>query len=115
MIPFSAMLYAEEEGVPPPDQTMWQTLVMVGIAFLFFYFILWRPEQKKKQALEARRNALKKGDRVAAMGIIGTVLRVGEETVILKMYDGSKIEVYKGAISDHLPDEESEEKKESVV
>ncbi|MBA2369070.1 MAG: preprotein translocase subunit YajC [Candidatus Protochlamydia sp.] len=96
----------EEEAMPPPDQTFWQTLVMIGIAFLFFYVILWRPEQKKRKELENQRTALKKGDRVVAMGTIGTVLRVGENTVIVKMYDGAKLEFYKAAITDILPEDE---------
>lgn len=108
----SGRLFAQgEEHVPPPDQSFWQTLVMIGIAFLFFYVILWRPEQKRRKALEEQRSALKKGDRVAAMGIIGTVIRVGDQTVILKMYDGAKLEFYKAAISDILPETEEGSKK----
>lgn len=95
----------------PPEQSMWQTMVMISIAFLFFYFLLMRPEQKRRKAQEDQRNALKKGDRVTAMGIIGTVLRIEEQTVILKMYDGSKIEVLKGAISDVIPGTEEDAKK----
>lgn len=101
----------EEHAPPPPDQSFWQTLVMIGIAFLFFYVILWRPEQKRRKALEEQRRALKKGDRVAAMGIIGTVVRVGEQTVILKMYDGAKLEFYKAAITDILPESDDNGKK----
>jgi len=109
---FTRSLFAEnEEIVPPPDQSFWQTLVMVGIAFLFFYIILWRPEQKRRKALEEQRNALKKGDRVTAMGIIGTVIRVGDQTVILKMYDGAKLEFYKAAITDVLPETNESSKK----
>jgi preprotein translocase subunit YajC len=105
-------LFAEGENVPPPDQSFWQTLVMIGIALLFFYVILWRPEQKRRKALDEQRSALKKGDRVAAMGIIGTVLRVGDQTVILKMYDGTKLEFYKAAITDILPEADESGKKE---
>jgi preprotein translocase subunit YajC len=109
----SGRLFAEgQESVPPPDQSFWQTLVMIGIAFLFFYVILWRPEQKRRKALEEQRSALKKGDRVAAMGIIGTVVRVGDQTVILKMYDGAKLEFYKAAITDILPETDESNKKE---
>jgi len=99
------------EAAPPPDQSFWQTLVMIGIAFLFFYIILWRPEQKRRKAAEAQRGALKKGDRVVAMGILGTVVRVNEQTVIVKMYDGNKIEFYKAAITDILPETEDTNKK----
>jgi preprotein translocase subunit YajC len=107
-------LFAQEEAVAPPDQSFWQTLVMIGIAFLFFYVILWRPEQKRRKALEEQRSAMKKGDRVAAMGIIGTVVRVGDQTVILKMYDGAKLEFYKAAITDILPETDESGKKEET-
>ncbi len=97
---FQFSLFAEEEGPPVRDQGMWQTLIMIAIFLGFFYFILFRPEQKRRQAADEQRTKLRKGDRVTAMGIIGTVLRVQEQTVILKMYDGAKIEVLKGAITD---------------
>lgn len=103
----SGTILAQEGEPMPPDQSFWQTLVMIGIAFLFFYVILWRPEQKRRKALEDQRGALKKGDRVVAMGILGTIVRVGDQTVIVKMYDGAKIEFYKAAISDVLPEEDS--------
>jgi preprotein translocase subunit YajC len=101
----------EAESMPPRDQGLWQTVIMIAIAVFFFYFILWRPEQKRRKAVEQQRSSLKKGDRVTAMGIIGTVIRIQEQTVILKMYDGSKIEVLKGAITDVLPGTEEDEKK----
>jgi preprotein translocase subunit YajC len=93
-----------DEAQPPvvisPDQGFMQTLVMVGLALLFFYFILWRPEQKRRKAMDAQRNAMKKGDKVTAMGIIGTVSKIKEDTVVLRMIDGSEIEFLKAAISD---------------
>ncbi|MGM0440196.1 MAG: preprotein translocase subunit YajC [Chlamydiota bacterium] len=97
--------YAQEQGPPParPEQGYWNTFVMIGIAIVFFYLILWRPEQKKRKVLEQRRNTLKKGDKVTAMGIVGTVSKVEDNTVILKMVDGSKIEVLKAAVNEVLP------------
>jgi len=80
-----------------------QTLVMIGIAILFFYFILWRPERKRRKAMEEQRNAMKKGDKVTAMGIVGTLDQINEKTVILKNVDGSKVEVIKAAISEVQP------------
>lgn len=107
----SSKLLAEGEEALPPDQSLWQTAVMIGIAFAFFYVILWRPEQKRRKALDEKRGAMKQGDRVAAMGILGTVVRVKEDTVILKMYDGAKLEFYKAAVTDILPESSSEGKK----
>jgi preprotein translocase subunit YajC len=97
------ILLAEDIPQPPRDQGFTQTLIMAGIALLFFYFILWRPEKKRKQEAEEKRNSLKKGDKVTAMGIIGTVYKVQDQTVILRMVDGSKVEFLKGAITDVVP------------
>lgn len=83
-----------------PQGNIMQTLLMVGFAIVFFYFILLRPEQKRRKAMEAQRSTMKVGDRVVAMNIVGTLDEVKEQTVILKMVDGSKIEVIKQAITD---------------
>jgi len=101
-------LFADEApGMPPMRaEDFTQTLMMIAIALLFFYFILWRPEQKRRKALESQRETMKAGDRVTAMGIVGTIVRVLDHTVIIKMYDGtSKIEVVKGAITDVFENE----------
>ena len=87
---------AADEGSKGSSTNMNQALIMVGIALVFFYLILWRPEQKKR----AKRNALKKGDKVSAVGIIGTIAKIEEETIILEMVDGNKIEVIKAAVNE---------------
>lgn len=101
-------LFAEDEAVRDPS-SFWQTLIMIGIAILFFYFILWRPESKRRKALEAKRSGMKKGDKVTAMGIVGTIDKIEEKTIILKNVDGSKIEVIKAAVTEvHSTESESE-------
>ena len=96
-------LLADEAAAPAQQGNTYQTLMLLGFGVVFFYFLLWRPEQKRRKALEKQRSGLKKGDRVTAMGIIGSVVRIQDNTVILKMVDGSKIEVLKMAISDVQP------------
>jgi len=86
----------------PQDQSFYPTLTMVAIALAFFYFILWRPEQKRRKAQENLRNSLKKGDKVNAMGILGTVSKVNDNSVVIEMVDGSKIEFVKAAITEVL-------------
>ena len=95
---FSTFLLASD-AVPQGGGLM-QTLIMIALALVFFYFILWRPEQKRRKAAEAMRSSLKKGDRVTAMGILGTIDRVADQTVVLKMIDGAKIEMLKNAITE---------------
>lgn len=85
-----------------------QTFMMIALALVFFYFILWRPEQKRRKAAEKMRSALKKGDRVTAMGIVGKVDKINENTIVLKNVDGSKIEILKAAITDVQPSDEKD-------
>ena len=98
----AAAVFAEE-GTPSSQGSMMQTFIMIGIALVFFYFILWRPEQKRRKAAEQMRGSLKKGDKVTAMGIVGKIDKIQEQTVILRMVDGAKIEILKAAITDVQP------------
>lgn len=96
-------LLADEAAPAASGGNIYQTLMLLGFGVVFFYFLLWRPEQKRRKAMDKIRTNLKKGDRVTAMGIIGTVVRIQDNTVVLKMVDGSKIEILKAAISDVQP------------
>lgn len=105
-------VFAEDvPAAPPRDQGLGQTLIMIAIALVFFYLILWRPEQKRRKAMEEQRSTMKKGDRVTAMGIVGTVSKIQENTVIVKMVDGSQIEFLKAAISEVYPGNDESGKK----
>ena len=110
----SLPLFAEESSPATRQQNVWQPLAMIAVALLFFYMILWRPEQKRRKRMQQQRNAMQKGDRVTAMGIIGTLVRVEKETAILKMVDGSKIEVLLGVISDVKPGNGPKEEREAL-
>lgn len=113
LAPASALL--AQDAAPAPGGGLTQTLIMIGIALVFFYFILWRPEQKRRKAAEQMRSSLKKGDRVTAMGIIGRVDKVQDQTIILKMVDGAKIEVLKAAITDVQASSDEESRKEATI
>jgi preprotein translocase subunit YajC len=108
LLPLAALTTAlplMAEGAEPARQggNMIQTIIMIGVAVVFFYFILWRPEQKRRKQMEQVRSSMKKGDRVTAMGLVGTVVKVQDTSVILSMYEGAKVEVLKAAITDVKP------------
>jgi preprotein translocase subunit YajC len=108
-----SLLAQAEEPPMPPSSGISQMLIFFAIALMFFYFIMWRPEQKRRKAMDDMRNKLKKGDKVNAMGIIGTVAKINDQTVILRMVDGSKIEIVKAAISEVTPCTDEESRKAS--
>lgn len=99
----SILLHAHLGNTAAPDgANMTRTLMFFGVVLVFFYLILWRPEQKRRKKMEQTRSSIKPGDKVLAMGILGEVHQVNDQTqtVVLKMFDGAKIEVLKQAITE---------------
>lgn len=66
-----------------------------------FYFMLIRPESKKKKELGNMRSSLKPGDEITSIGgIIGTVCAVKEESIVIETgADRVRVELAKWAIS----------------
>jgi preprotein translocase subunit YajC len=94
-----SLFAADQNTAPSAEHGLTQTLVMVGLALVFFYFILWRPEQKRRKTMEALRTSMKKGDRVIAMGMVGHISKIKDDTVIVKTGD-AEVEFLKAAISE---------------
>ena len=76
-------------------------LLLMGI---IFYFLLIRPQRRRQKELEAKINAMKKGDSViSAGGIHGTITNIKDTTVMVKIADNVKIEFEKTSISSVIP------------
>ena len=89
---------------------------------LIFYFLIIRPQNKKRKETERMLGALKKGDKIITIGgIHGTIQRVKETTVIVKVDDNVKLEFLRSAISsittqaeeEKIEDKSSDSDKES--
>ena len=68
---------------------------------LIFYFLLIRPENKRKKEAEAMRSAIRKGDKITTIGgIVGTVVDVKEDKIVIESgADQVRIELAKWAVS----------------
>ena len=67
--------------------------------FAIFYFLLIRPQQRQRREREEMLGAAKKGDRiVTSSGMHGTILNLSDQTVILRVSDGVKLEFDRSAI-----------------
>ena len=70
---------------------------------VLFYFMLIRPQKRREKERQALLAAVKTGDRVLfAGGLLGTVANVKEKTLVIKIADGVKVEVLRGAVSQVL-------------
>ena len=80
---------------------MGPSLIMLVAMFAIFYFMLIRPENKRKKEAEDMRNSVKTGDKITTIGgIIGTVVDVKDEKIVIETSaDQVRIQLAKWAIS----------------
>ena len=80
---------------------MGSSIIMLVIMLAIFYFMLIRPENKRKKEAEQMRASVKTGDKITTIGgIIGTVVNVKEDKIVIETSaDQVRIELAKWAIS----------------
>ena len=76
-------------------------LIMMVLMFAIFYFMLIRPENKRKKEAEQMRSNIKTGDKIITIGgIVGTVVNVKESRIVIESgADQVRIELEKWAVS----------------
>ena len=86
------------------------TIIMMAVMLGVFYFMLIRPENKRKKEAEQMRSAVKKGDQIVTIGgIVGTVVDVKENNIVVETSaDQVRIELAKWAISSNETAAENE-------
>ncbi|MBQ8579653.1 MAG: preprotein translocase subunit YajC [Oscillospiraceae bacterium] len=77
------------------------TIIMLVIMVAIFYFMLIRPENKRKKEAEQMRSSLKVGDEITTIGgIQGKVVSVKDEKFVIETgADQVRIEFAKWALS----------------
>jgi len=76
-------------------------LIMLVVMVAVMYFMIWRPESKRKKQAEEMRSSLRKGDQITTIGgIIGKIVQVTDETIIIETSDDRvRMELTKWAVS----------------
>jgi preprotein translocase subunit YajC len=78
----------------------YQTLIMIALMVVAFYFLIMRPQRKRQQAIQRTMNELTPGTRVLLnSGIFGTVLAVGDRQALIELAPGVELAVLKQAIA----------------
>ena len=64
------------------------SLIMIVVMFAIIYFLMIRPENKRKKQAEEMRNSLKKGDQITTIGgIVGRIVMVNDDTIVIETSD----------------------------
>ncbi len=70
------------------------------LIFVVLYFLIILPQQRRQKKHQQMLASLKNGDRVVfASGILGVITKVKDNTFMVKIAEGTEIEVEKGAIA----------------
>nr|WP_325183048.1 preprotein translocase subunit YajC [uncultured Oscillibacter sp.] len=95
------------------------TIIMLIVMVAIMYFLMIRPENKRKKKAQEMRDSLKKGDVITSIGgIIGKIVSVNKDTIVIETSDDRvRMELTKWAVSSvgvqstEQPEETKEEKK----
>lgn len=75
------------------------TLIYIVALFALLYFLMIRPQQQRQKKHQQMIRDLKVNDQVTtAGGIYGTVVKIKEDTIVLRVADNVRIEFLKTAI-----------------
>ena len=99
--------YAYAAAQSPSGQgggSMMVQLAFFAAIFAIFYFLLIRPQQKTKRDRETMLSAVKPGDRVVmSSGLHGTVVKLTDHGVTVKVADQVRLEFDRSAIGRIVP------------
>ena len=76
-------------------------VIMLVVMLALMYFMLIRPENKRKKEAEQMRSSVRKGDKITTIGgVVGTVVDVKENNIVIETSaDQVRIEFAKWALS----------------
>ncbi|MFU8804327.1 MAG: preprotein translocase subunit YajC [Bradymonadaceae bacterium] len=95
----NSMLYILAQQAQPDGPGIAPTLMMFGVIFFIFYFLVMRPQAKEAEKHRQFLGALKVGDEVVTDGgIYGRVAGIEDGAVQLDVSRGTKIRVLKAKV-----------------
>ena len=106
-MPTALLLPLAQAGQDQPSG-LGPTLVMFGLMFAIFYFLVIRPQKRREQDRQAMLSRLKKNDRVLTQGgIFGVVTNVQETEVTLKvdLEKNVRIRVSRSAVAEIMSED----------
>lgn len=93
-------------GPPADPNAMLKTMLMMGVVFAVFYFVIIRPQQKQDRERRGMLEKLKKHDRVVfGGGLLGTVMDVRDDEVSVRISESPdvRVRVRRAAVTEILP------------
>jgi len=91
-------------GEAAPQGGGLQLVFMIALFFGIMYFMIIRPQSKKAKEHATMLDALSKGDEIVTSGgVLGKVVKLGDNFVELKISDNTNIKIQRNAITSIMP------------
>lgn len=99
---FASNAYADAVAQAEPSPLF--TFIMFGGLFVFMYFIMIRPQQKRQKEHNNLISSLSKGDEVVmTSGLLGKIIKLESEYIVLEAGNGQELKFQKVAVHAVLP------------
>ena len=99
---FASNAYADAAAQAEPSPLF--TFIMFGGLFVFMYFIMIRPQQKRQKEHNNLISSLSKGDEVVmTSGLLGKIIKLESEYIVLEAGNGQELKFQKVAVHAVLP------------
>ncbi len=93
-------MYAAAPGGGNP----WTMFLILGGFALIFYFMIFRPQSKRRKEHQSLITGLSKGDEVVTVGgITGLITKVEDDFVKVRVADSVELRLQKGSVQASLP------------
>ncbi len=103
---FISNAYAQPMGPEPGanSQGSISFVMMFIVFFLFIYFGIWRPQNKRAKEQQNLLNSLAKGDEVVtAGGLLGRVAKISDQYIVLSAANQVEMVMQKSSVISVLP------------
>ena len=99
---FETTAYAAEAGATGGGDFI--NILFLGGFVVIFYFLLWRPQSKRRKDHQTLMTGLAKGDEIVTTGgIVGQINKVEDDFVKMQVAPNLELRVQKSAVGATLP------------
>jgi preprotein translocase subunit YajC len=91
-------------GTPGQPGGGYSFIIMFVVFFIFIYFAIWRPQNKRAKEQKSLLNSLAKGDEVVtAGGLLGRITKVSDQYVTVAVANNVEIVMQKMSVVNVMP------------
>lgn len=96
---------ASASGQPEAMGSNAMAQIMMLVAFgAIFYFLIWRPQNKRAKNHRSLVSGLQKGDEILTSGgILGKVMKVTDDFMLISIAEGVEVAIQKQAVAAVMP------------